>query len=106
MYSKELTKLLNDVQFYEKYKMNLGTDPKVKSEGDVYSQFELYSAFELISNKEHWKDPINTIIKEIDYEICNQASIHFTGGYLEREANKNSDEITVTSDGYFVNIGS
>ena len=104
MYSDKLNALLNDVKFYENYKNNIGFDPKEKSEGEEYSQFELYCGFELIVNKEHWKEKINTTIHHLDYALCNQACVHFTGGWLDI-ISQDGDNIDVSSDGYYVHIG-
>lgn len=60
--------------------------------------------FAKIKPATHWKLAIDCWIKADEYDNCNQAAIHFTGGSLIITEHKRQ-HIRVQGAGYYANIG-
>tara|TARA_R100000734_G_C3295957_1_gene87124 strand:- start:117 stop:374 length:258 start_codon:yes stop_codon:yes gene_type:complete len=60
---------------------------------------------ELTNYMDNWKDPIVSVINKKDYEIMNEACIHFTGSTLKIESHYQNNLILVSADGYYLTIG-
>ena len=73
---------------------------------DVQRQSILSEAFdELTNGMENWKDPIENVrIFSKDFDIMNEACIHFTGSEL-RIMSSEDECVTVSADGYYMTIG-
>mgnify|MGYP003149542457 CR=1 FL=1 len=74
----------------------------VSSKG--YTRKELADAFDMIAAADGWKNPIDTSISSIDFDICNEAALFFTGSALVVEGVDGTD-LRVTAKGYYLTIG-
>ena len=68
------------------------------------SQEQLEALFDKICNKDNWKNEINAIIKESEFNDYNDACVHFTGGVLDI-IETDGENALVHSEGYYYNIG-
>jgi hypothetical protein len=101
--SKELADAINNKAENEAYIKVVSYANKRENR---HTQWELHCAFQmLVKDNERWKDTINTSISELDYDICDDACSHFTGGALEIMDKTAEGKCVVVSDGYYHNIG-
>ena len=73
---------------------------------DMQRQSILSEAFDVLTVcMENWKFPIeNVSIFSEDFDIMNEACIHFTGSEL-RIMSRKDEYVTVSADGYYLTIG-
>lgn len=73
---------------------------------DMQRQSILSEAFDVLTEgMENWKDPIENVrIFSKDFDIMNEACIHFTGSEL-RVVSTKDEYIIVSADGYYLAIG-
>jgi hypothetical protein len=73
---------------------------------DMQRQSILSEAFDVLTvGMENWKFPIeNVSIFSEDFDIMNEACIHFTGSEL-RIMSRKDEYVTVSADGYYLTIG-
>ena len=73
---------------------------------DMQRQSILSEAFDVLTvGMENWKFPIeNVSIFSEDFDIMNEACIHFTGSEL-RIMSRKYEYVTVSADGYYLTIG-
>ena len=73
---------------------------------DLQRQSILSEAFDVLTEgMENWKDPIENVrIFSKDFDIMNEACIHFTGSDL-RIMSSEDEYVTVSADGYYLTIG-
>ena len=69
-----------------------------------YTRKEWDDAFKLIADSDNWKMPIKAIVDLDDLEVCNEASIFFTGSVLEVDYNEGT-RVGVSAPGYYNTIG-
>ncbi len=62
---------------------------------------ELELAFDKIKPEPHWKGPIDAVIDETDFNLCNQACAHFTGTQLWIEERRGNGKLRVRAIGYW-----
>ena len=60
--------------------------------------------FKKIEPKGNWKLPIDSWIKQVEFQNCNEAARWFTGGSLEI-VESSYNMIHVRGKGYYANIG-
>ena len=69
-----------------------------------YTRKELDDAFKLIADGDNWKMPIKALVDLDDLEVCNEASIFFTGSVLEVDYIQGT-RVGVSAPGYYNTIG-
>ena len=102
--SEQMKARFNDAEKRADFNRYIDYGDKVVS--GEFTQWQLQCALHTLTEmNERWKDPINTIISEKDYDICNEACMYFTGGMLDIVNTFEDGTIRVDSAGYYVNIG-
>ena len=61
--------------------------------------------FEMIRPSDHWKMPIEALVRASDFENCNEAAIWYTGGPLEVVSEDGFGSLIVKGAGYYANVG-
>ncbi len=100
---KEMSETNEFKEFAERYEKMDGSLDSVMENG--YSLKELHAAFMLIQDSDNWKSEIKTVIYKEDYDLCNAACIHFTGGGLRILVDEDDAQLYVYSEGYYHHIG-
>lgn len=76
-----------------------------------YTRKQLSEAFDKVSNKEHWKLPINAVLPEwfsvAETELITAAVIFYTGSVptFEREYKNGAGSTKVQAAGYYAAVG-
>jgi len=70
-----------------------------------YTHRELLKAFNEVANEEHWKNPIDSYLKEDLFEITNSAVEYFTGSSLIITQHLKNRILRVSAKGYYLTIG-
>ena len=92
---------LKDLSLEDASEERMFANQKVDGE---YTQADLKFAFTKVQNKEHWKNPIDAIIKMEEQDITERAIIFYTGS-IPSFAPKAGGMLRVIADGYYVAIG-
>lgn len=69
-----------------------------------YTQADLKFAFTKVQNKDHWKKPIDAIIKMEEQDITERAIIFYTSS-IPSFTPKAGGMLRVIADGYYLTIG-
>ena len=102
--SEQMKARFADAEKREKFDRHISYGDKAVS--GEFTQWQLQCALNTLTEmNDRWKDPIDTIISEKDYDICNEACMYFTGGMLDIMDKFEDGTINVQSAGYYVHIG-
>lgn len=72
---------------------------------DGFSVAELRAAFDKIADATNWKNPIEAVIEEGDFELCSAAVGFFTGSELKKISAWDESRLIVRADGYYATCG-
>ena len=62
-------------------------------------------AFSAISDKDHWKEPLNGEVPEADVEVARAAAILYAGSPIQVRPGSKIGMVRITGPGYYVCIG-
>ncbi len=74
--------------------------------GRAVTRRELSKAFDLVKDSDHWKNPINCVIKDPGQETLNliEQSVAFFAG-CETQITKSGKFVAISAAGYFNTLG-
>lgn len=79
----------------------------INRETNTPTQKQMDRAFKSVRNKDDWKNPINTTIKDPGFDklrVIEQAITHFTGSLAE-VTDLGNGKVRIEADGYYARIG-